>query len=69
MIPQLIEDLLLLPPAVSRGSAGCGYRWILPGCWLLLAAAAAGCLADESKTRLLLMNDKTNKSGSHSLDK
>jgi hypothetical protein len=23
LIPQLIEDLLLLPQAVSRGSAGC----------------------------------------------
>jgi hypothetical protein len=26
LIPQLIEDLLLLPQAVSRGSAGC---WLL----------------------------------------
>jgi hypothetical protein len=34
MIPQLIEDLLLLPPAVSRGSAGC---WLLTAiCCMLL---------------------------------
>jgi hypothetical protein len=33
MIPQLIEDLLLLPPAVSRGSAA----WLLAAdCDLLL---------------------------------
>jgi hypothetical protein len=52
MIPQLIEDLLLLPQAVSRG-------WLAAGCWLRSAAAAEidmdqlGGIIDENDPRPL----------------